>query len=83
MSTIPTAPLNSTVTRQEALDSADRRFIMNRIGQGGLLAAAALAVTAGILTLAYRRDIFETKVKVTAGLAPTQDGVAAAAMVRW
>jgi hypothetical protein len=77
------APLNSTVTRQEALDSADRRFIMNRIGQGGLLAAAALAVTAGILTLAYRRDIFETKVKVTAGLAPTQDGVAAAAMVRW
>jgi hypothetical protein len=47
-------------TRRSAVDDADLRFREGLVGVGFLTAAAALAVTAGVLTIYYRRDIFGT-----------------------
>jgi hypothetical protein len=77
------APANSAVTRREAIDSADRRFLEGRVGIGLLAGAGGLALTSGILAIAYRRDMFEREAKLALGAAPLTDGAMVAAGGRW
>jgi len=69
------APLDSAVTRREAVDSAQRRYLENRAGWGLMGIGAALAITASGIAIAYRHDIWGTqpsqpKKKARAQLAP-------------
>lgn len=86
------APANSSVTRAEALASADRRFAEGRIGIGLLAGAGALAVTSAVVTLVYRREIFGGPARsrpvggagrAALGLAPTRAGALASLEVSW
>ena len=84
-------PANSTVTRQQALDSANRRHLESLAGASLFTIAAGLAVTSGAITLKYRHDIFGTTAppkegqprKLSLTVSPTRDGVATALAVRW
>src|SRR5204862_5363047 len=75
----------STLTRREAIDEAQLHFVEDRLGLGFLAGAAALAVTAGVIALVYRHDIFGETVEERPKKAkralwtPTVGGL----MVRW
>src|SRR5262245_2239344 len=55
------APANSSVSRREAVDSSERRFLMSRISWGLFAGAGALAITSAALTIRYRLDLFDTE----------------------
>jgi hypothetical protein len=72
------APLDSTVTRREAIDSADRRHTESLAGLGLFGIGAGLGITAAALAIAYRHDIFNTEPregKVRAFVAPSAGGL--------
>jgi hypothetical protein len=46
------------LTRRAALDNASSRYLFSEVGVGFLTAAAALAVTAAVITIVYRHDLF-------------------------
>jgi hypothetical protein len=81
------APANSSVTRREAVDSSERRFLMSRISWGLFAGAGALAIVSAVLAIHYRRDLFGPDKKAnrlaTIGLQPSGDGVTLAATVTW
>jgi hypothetical protein len=81
------APIESTVTRRDAIDSANRRFIENRLGLWLLGAGGALAITGAVLAIVYRRDIFGGGEGGAAlsrlDLAPIPGGALATASLRW
>jgi hypothetical protein len=74
------APLDSTVTRREALDSANARHLENISGWGLGGIGVALGITALGITIKYRQDIFPglatkpKKKKSQALITPTASG---------
>jgi hypothetical protein len=48
------------LSRVAAIDNANNRFLFSALGTGFFSAAAALAVTAAVITIVYRHDIFGT-----------------------
>ncbi len=71
------APADSSVSRREAVKSADQRHLENLSGWGLLGIAAGLAVTAAGIAIRYRHDIFPEHAKPAkrrATLAPAADG---------
>jgi PEGA domain len=77
------APLDSGVTRRQAVESADRRYLENRAGWGMLGIGAGLGITAAALAIAYRRDMFGGEGKVRAFVAPARSGVMAGVGMSW
>lgn len=81
------APANSSVTRREALDSADRRFAMNRAGLALFAVATSMALFAGGLAIKYRRDMFtpseKPKKRASLLIAPATDGLMMGAIGSW
>jgi hypothetical protein len=79
------APALSTVSRREAIDSAERRFVMNRTGIALLSLAGGLGIASGALAIHYRRDLFDTekhtRERVVLGLAPSAQGLVVGATV--
>jgi hypothetical protein len=72
------APLDSTVTRREAIDSADRRHTESLAGVSLFGIGAGLGITAAALAIAYRRDIWNLEPrdnKVRAFVAPSAGGL--------
>jgi hypothetical protein len=87
------APVNSSVTRRDAVDAAERRFLENRSGWGLLGIGAGLGITAAGITIHYRQDIFPSseskekakKPKVKAMLGPPAlgQGVMSGVVLTW
>jgi hypothetical protein len=48
------------LTRAAAIDNANNRYLFSAVGIGFFTAAAAWAVTAALITIVYRHDIFGT-----------------------
>jgi hypothetical protein len=48
------------LTRVAAIDNANNRFFYSALGNGFFIGASALAVTAAVITIVYRHDIFGT-----------------------
>jgi hypothetical protein len=74
------APAVSSVTRAGALESSNRRFTEGLAGIGLFAAAGGLAVTAGVLALLYRRDIFHSSERRVSSVDLSPAG---ALRVRW
>jgi hypothetical protein len=71
-------------TRVSAVDDANLRFQESLLGIGFLSGAAALAVTAAVITIAYRHDIFgTTRREHAAGRASIAPAGLAGVQVRW
>src|SRR5262249_12563763 len=69
------APLHSTVTRREAVDSPGPRYLENLAGWRLMGIGLGLGITAAGIAIAYRHDIFgEAKPKTRASLLPRLDG---------
>jgi hypothetical protein len=81
------APPEAGITRREAVDSANKRYLESLSGWSLLGIGAALGITAAGITIYYRRDIFgegrEKKVaKTRAFLIPSQ-GAPGGAVLSW
>jgi hypothetical protein len=74
------APIDSAVTRRDALDSANRRHFENVAGMGLLGIGGGLIVIGAGLAIGYRHDIFPSRDRgKTASVYPTANGL----MVEW
>jgi hypothetical protein len=65
------------VTRRAAIDDAEQRFVLSYVGSGFFVGAAALATTAAVLTIVYRRDIFGSARRIETAAAPAASRPAA------
>ncbi len=55
-----------SLSRQAAIDNANARFLFSELGVGFLAGAGGLALTAAIITIVYRHDIFGTSKRESA-----------------
>jgi hypothetical protein len=74
------APAISSVSRREAIDSADRRFAEGRAGIALLAVGGALMLTAATVAIVYRRDLFGGGDRARLALSPSTRG---GLEVRW
>jgi len=79
-------PPNSAVTRRDAVESANKRFLENRAGWGLGGIGVGLGVTAAAIAIAYRHDVFpgaEKKLALRPFVAPSLSGAMGGVVLSW